>query len=318
MARPLRIEFEGAWYHVINRGAAKCNVFLTDNHRNAFLSLLNDLRERFEVETHAYCLMGNHYHLLLHTPRGNLARAIRHLNGVYTQRFNRDQGRDGPLFRGRYKSVLVDADSYLLQLSRYIHRNPIEGKIVKRLESFPWSSYPAYINRTKPPSWLIRQEVYGALGGRAARYRQFVESNNETEQIYSEGQTPPILGDNEFKQVALSHFEGNRRETPAIKRTQSPPSMDTIATLVTQKLDVPVEQIYESRRGQRNLARLMVMHFATTVGHMTHRQVAAALDMGHYSSVSSGLQRLQKQLSENKHVQRIKAEIHEKISQSGT
>jgi len=103
MVRPLRIEFEGAWYHVMNRGAARRDVFVSDSQRERFLELLADLVERFGIETHAYCLMGNHYHLLLHTPFGNLGRGMRHLNGVYTQFFNRDQGRDGALFRGRYK-----------------------------------------------------------------------------------------------------------------------------------------------------------------------------------------------------------------------
>ena len=95
----------------------------------------------FKVETHAYCLMDNHYHLLLRTPQGNLSRAMRHLNGVYTQRYNRIQKTDGPLYRGRYKAILIDVDAYLLNVSRYIHRNPIEACIVRRAERYPWSSY---------------------------------------------------------------------------------------------------------------------------------------------------------------------------------
>ena len=125
MARPLRIEYPGAWYHAMNRGASGRAIFQSDRDRHAFLALFGDIAATFGVEVHAYCLMGNHYHLLLRTPRGNLSRALRHLNGVYTQRYNRTHGTDGPLFRGRFKAVLVDADTYLAALSRYIHLNPV-------------------------------------------------------------------------------------------------------------------------------------------------------------------------------------------------
>ena len=126
MSRPLRLEFPGAWYHVMNRGLARQTVFHDSDCYGAFLDGLADANDRFNLKIHAYCLMGNHYHLLVHTPLGNLSRAMRHINGVYTQRYNRMLGRDGPLFRGRYKAILVDADRYLLSVSRYIHRNSIE------------------------------------------------------------------------------------------------------------------------------------------------------------------------------------------------
>ena len=128
MPRPVRIEYEGACYHVMNRGRGRQPIFHTPVYYHAFLETLNDAHERFGVVIHGYCLMGNHYHLLLQTPHGNLGRVMRHINGVYTQRHNRLKPTDGPLFRGRYKAILVEADNYLLQLSRYIHRNPIEGK----------------------------------------------------------------------------------------------------------------------------------------------------------------------------------------------
>jgi len=153
MPRPHRIEYHDAYYHVMNRGRGYQRIFHTPPYYNAFLTTLADAHERFGVMIHGYCLMGNHYHLLLQTPHGNLGRAMRHINGVYTQRYNRLKQTDGPLFRGRYKAILVDEDNYLLQLSRYIHRNPVETKppLVKSLDTYPWSSYPAYINHTKGP-----------------------------------------------------------------------------------------------------------------------------------------------------------------------
>ncbi len=130
MARPLRIEFPGAWYHVMNRGAGRHWIYKYDKHYHYFLSLLADVTERYRVEVHAYCLMSNHYHLMLHNPDGNLQRIMRHINGVYTQYFNRTERTDGALFRGRYKAILVDAETYWLALSRYIHRNPLEAGLV--------------------------------------------------------------------------------------------------------------------------------------------------------------------------------------------
>ena len=131
MARPLRIEFPGAWHHAMNRGNARQTIFLDKGDYRAFLDLLDECSSMWGLECHAYCLMPNHYHLLLSTPSGNLSRAMRHLDGVYTQRFNRRHDRDGHLFRGRYKAILVDADSYLLQVARYIHLNPIKARLVQ-------------------------------------------------------------------------------------------------------------------------------------------------------------------------------------------
>ena len=149
MPRPLRLEFEDAFYHVMSRARGRQTVFHSPEYYHAFLDCMAQARERFAAEIHAYCLMGNHYHLLIKTPLANLSRVMRHINGVYTQRYNRLKHTDGPLFRGRYKAIVVDADAYLLQVTRYIHRNPIETKspLVKSLEHYPWSSYLAYLGK---------------------------------------------------------------------------------------------------------------------------------------------------------------------------
>ena len=128
MPRPPRIEYENAFYHVMNRGRAREAIFHDKVYYDAFLKTLKEAVKRFDCVIHAYCLMGNHYHLLIQTPKANLSRVMRHINGVYTQRHNRLRLTDGPLFRGRFKAILVDIDSYLLHLSRYIHRNPIDMK----------------------------------------------------------------------------------------------------------------------------------------------------------------------------------------------
>ena len=202
MARPLRIEYPGAWYHVMNRGAGRRSIFKNNTQRCYFLSLLADTHDRFNAEWHAYCLMGNHYHLLLRTPEANLQRIMRHLNGLYTQFFNRSERKDGPLFRGRYKAILVDAQSYWLQLSRYVHRNPLEAKLCKSLRQYQWSSYRAYIGIEKVPPWLTTGYILNAIGTRNVyeRYKKYVNQavDIELEKFYGRKKLSPILGDDVF------------------------------------------------------------------------------------------------------------------------
>ena len=165
MTRPLRIEYKGAWYHVMNRGIARQPIFNEDEHYKMFLELLQEVHVLYGVEIHAYCLMTNHYHLLVNTPHGNLSRTMRHLNGVYTQRYNRICKKDGPLFRGRFKSCLIDADEYLLAVSRYIHLNPIEAAMVSRPEQYTWSSCKYYFRVEDRPSWLSISTTLGYFLG---------------------------------------------------------------------------------------------------------------------------------------------------------
>ena len=175
MPRPPRIQYENAFYHVMNRGRGRRWIFHSKAYYEAFLQTLEESHDRFDAIFHAYCLMGNHYHLLVETPQANLDRIMRHINGVYTQRYNRLKRTDGPLFRGRYKSILIDADAYLLQVGRYIHRNPLEikGGAKDVLEVYQWSSYLAYVNRGLTPGWLTREQTYRTLGGKSpsANYR---------------------------------------------------------------------------------------------------------------------------------------------------
>ena len=141
MARPLRIEFAGAVYHVTARGDGQEDIYLGDDDRRLFLEVLGEVCERFDWVVHAYCLMDNHYHLLVETPNANLAKGMRQLNGVYTQAFNRGHARVGHVFQGRYKAILVQKESYLLELARYIVLNPVRARMVRSAKDWPWSSY---------------------------------------------------------------------------------------------------------------------------------------------------------------------------------
>lgn len=141
MSRDLRIQYPSAWYQVMNRGLNRRRIFKDDSHRELFLEFLSAIHNRYGMEIHAYCLMSNHYHLLIHTLKRNISQAMRHLNSLYTKGFNRREKRDGPLFRGRYKAILIEAEHCGLELSRYLHMNRVAAKICLHPEDYRWSSY---------------------------------------------------------------------------------------------------------------------------------------------------------------------------------
>ena len=154
MARPLRLEFAGALYHVTARGDGREDIYRADGDRRLFLDVLAEVWERCNWTVHAYCLMTNHYHLLVETPDANLAKGMRQLNGVYTQRFNRTYERVGHVFQGRYKAILVQKETYLLELARYVVLNPVRARMVRRAGDWPWSSYRAMVGEAAAPEWL--------------------------------------------------------------------------------------------------------------------------------------------------------------------
>ena len=172
MARPLRIEYAGAVYHITSRGNEKKAVFKSDQDRINFLNTLQHVKKRYNWICHAYCLMDNHYHLLIETPDGNLAIGMRQLNGVYTQLFNKLHGRTGHLFQGRYKSILIQKDSHLLEVCRYVVLNPVRAKMVEAPEAWKWSSYRATAGREAAIPALPWSGCWDSSAGRGQRQRQ--------------------------------------------------------------------------------------------------------------------------------------------------
>lgn len=215
MPRPLRIEYNGAWYHVMNRGTNHQLIFHNDEHRKIFLSLLGELAQQFYIETHAYCLMDNHYHLMLRTPIANLGKAMRHLDGLYTQKFNRSENRDGPLFRGRYKAILVDAESYLLELNRYIHLNPLSINSSTSPYNYPWSSYQAYIGLQKKEPWLHTDLILNLFNKNRKKYQEFVDEGipDEITKFYSKSHLSSILGKEDFITNQISQLNNNKKNS---------------------------------------------------------------------------------------------------------
>jgi putative transposase len=192
MPRPQRIQFPNAHYHVMNRGIDGKEIFHNHKSYEIFLEILSESCSRFEVIIHSYCLMPNHYHLLLQTPKANLAKFMQYISATYTQRYNKFMKKDGPIFRGRFKSLLVEKDDYFLALSRYIHRNPIE--LALDLKDYKWSSYPAYLELISAPAWLCKVKILQILGFDKHDYQSFVmtkwASDKEKGSDPLRGQTP--------------------------------------------------------------------------------------------------------------------------------
>jgi REP element-mobilizing transposase RayT len=178
MARSLRIIYPGAFYHVTSRGNERKEIFKSKRDREKFLAYLESATQRYDAVIYAYCLMDNHYHIMLETPSGNLPQIMRHINGAYTTYFNVKRKRSGHLFQGRYKAVLVDIDEYAKELSRYIHLNPVRAKMVDSPEGYAWSSYQFYIGKQKAPEWLNRDFVLSYFGKKVStaqnEYQKFV------------------------------------------------------------------------------------------------------------------------------------------------
>jgi putative transposase len=166
MSRPLRIEFPNAVYHVTSRGDRREEIYRDDVDRQMQLDVLAQAMDRFDAQLLAYCQMGNHFHLVLHTRQANLSRLMRHVNGVYTQNFNRRHGLVGHLFQGRFKAILVDRDAYLLALCRYVERNSVAAGLVRSTADWAWSSCRAHIGATHTPAWLDSDGLHGYLLGR--------------------------------------------------------------------------------------------------------------------------------------------------------
>ncbi|MBI1921548.1 MAG: transposase [Geobacter sp.] len=236
MARPLRIEYPGAFYHVTSRGNEQKDIFKSRRDREKFLEYLASATERYGAVVHAYCLMNNHYHLLLETPSGNLSQIMRHINGAYTTYFNVKRKRSGHLFQGRYKAILVEADEYLVELSRYIHLNPVKVGIVERPEHYQWSSYQSFIGQSKPPAWLRTGFILGCFAKKEAdarkKYRSFVEDmiGKEYESPLSKIFGASILGSADFiEEISSAHIrEKEDANIPALKHFANRPSPEEI------------------------------------------------------------------------------------------
>lgn len=275
MARPLRLEYAGAVYHVTSRGNARLPIFEDDQDRELFLDTLAEVVRRWNWLCHAYCLMDNHYHLLLETPDGNLSRGMRHLNGVYTQSFNRRYHRAGHIFQGRYKSVVVDRDSYLLELCRYVVLNPVRAGMVSDPGEYRWSSFRSTAGLDQRPNFLTVDWLLGQFGevrkDAQESFVQFIRSRMEGSSPWQGVKSQCILGSEEFMNRIEPALRGKAliEEIPRNDRLAFRPSLAVI--LGARHRD----------RTERNKAILMAhLEYGYTLA-----EIAGGLGL-HYTTVS--------------------------------
>lgn len=241
MSRPLRIEFPGAHYHVMSRGNARQLVFLDDTDHHAYLDLLGECCVRFDWHCHAFCLMPNHVHLLLETRAANLSRGMRHLNGVFTQRYNERRERVGHLFQGRYKALLVDHDAYLIGLVRYILRNPLEAGLVADPARWRWSSYAWSAGMRSAPAWATPDALWRALGADPASATQNLAAlvMRESDADEPDWEAGDVLGSTAFKSHLRPLLERKRdmRDTRVPSRFADRPPLASLLPAVAGRHD---------------------------------------------------------------------------------
>ena len=272
MARPLRIEYPGAVYHITSRGNEKKAVFKDQQDRELFLKILDQVNKRYHWLCHAYCLMDNHYHLLIETPDGNLSLGMRQLNGVYTQAYNKRRTRCGHLFQGRYRAILIQKDSHLLEVCRYVVLNPVRASIVKRPDDWVWSSYNATVGKEKGVPCLTRDWILGQFSKTIAKaekeYHLFVKVGIDKETIWNEVKGQSILGEDDFVD-SLSDYLKRKKDIPEISKSQryaNRPTLNQIFVECLIKENIKrnkkiVEAIEKYGYTQRAIADHLGVHF---------------------------------------------------------
>ena len=272
MARPLRIEHPDAVYHVTSRGNARSDIFHSDQDREEFLLILDSVIKRFNWLCHAYCLMDNHYHLLIETPDGNLSLGMRQLNGIYTQKYNYLHGKTGHVFQGRYKAILVDKESYLLELCRYVVLNPVRAKIIDKPEEWKWSSYRYTAGIKKAPGFLTADGIIGHFSKNKAEaqklYRKFVKEGINASSPWQELRGQILLGEETFIERYRKLLQGKEqiKEIPRIQRYLNRPKLADLLGKGDKKKDRD-RNIYAAhvRYGYRlnEIAAYLGIHYTT-------------------------------------------------------
>lgn len=319
MARPLRIEYEGAYYHVTSRGNERGKIFFNNEDYDKFKHYLKGASEKFGIILHAYVLMGNHYHLLIETPQANLSRAMHYINGSYTTYINIKKKRSGHLFQGRYKAIVVDRDSYLLELSRYIHLNPVRARMVQRPELYPYSSYNDFIGSTKDGT-VCPDFISGMLSRKkkAARstYRSFVESvigkeiGSPLEAVYG----GMVLGSTDFVKGILARIKNEtlrKGEVSGRRELNSATTMEEVVEEVARHFKANRQAIFGE---SGNVLKKVAMYLIKRHSGVTNGQIGELFNLS-YSGVAQVYRRFSKQLEEDKILKHDIARIASRLYQ---
>jgi REP element-mobilizing transposase RayT len=330
MARPLRIQFENAYYHVTCRGNAGQKIFRNNKDRLAFLDLLERSSEIYQVHILAYVLMATHFHILVKTPLANLQGFMRHFNISYTSYYNRTYGKTGHLFQGRYKSFLIDADHYLQEVSRYIHLNPLRvkdkaklnfGEKWRYLEKFSWSSYEGYLSSRVRKPFLRVEEVLDYFGGDSfdgkRKYGKFVEEGlkKEVRNPLEIGKGHGIVGETGFLEKVRSYLIGvspKRREVPAFRKVVSQVETEKIVRLVSEEVGLGKEALM--RKGSKIFGRGLLMELLYRFGGLNNREIGALMGVD-YSTVSVERKRFLEVAKKDRKAKKQLVRIQRRLSQ---
>ena len=321
----MRIEYADACYHVMNLGRHRVAVFADKEDYTGFISILQETIDIFNLQVSAFCLMPNHYHLLVRTPDANLSRCMRHIDGVYTQRYNRRHRCDGQLFRGRYKSILVEEKSYLLELVRYLHRNPVKAGLAENLERYPWCSHKGYISTARKWDWLHKKYVLQRFSRikseQLLRYRAFVakEAGDELESIIEGKKLPSILGSEKFIRKIKDTFFSDKVDEEVPESRTLAPEVNDIILLVCSFYKMNLYELLSSQRGVFNEPRNVAIYLTRKLRQDTLPQIGEHFSIHKYKTVSSILCKMNKLLKHDKNLKRkmdaliIKATRHQEI-----
>lgn len=294
MSRAPRINFHNCWYHVMNRGAGFKKIFFTNQDCEKFLFLLEKITEQYEIEIHAYCLMRNHYHLLVKTPLPNLSSAIRYLNSMYARYFNHTRQTDGPLFRGRFKSTVVSDNQYLLFVSRYIHLNPVKSKIVQTALQYKWSSFQFYLQPNLTPSFLKTDEILKQLllYFPHLTYEEYMcHLLGEKFESFCDDDFVTIFGEKSFGEV-IQKIKSTRSKEISRIQGQREISIQDIKREVAKFYNIPMKSIDKAIALKENIPRAVAMWLSRSIGKYSLREIATAFHNKSYASVSISISRL--------------------------
>ncbi len=308
MARPLRIEYPHANYHVTCRGNDRRNIFRDDDDRHGFLERLRRSLEIYEVRLHCYVLMNNHFHLVAETPRGNLSEFMRHFNVAYTSFFNRRRRRTGHLYQGRFKAILIQADAWLLGLSRYVHMNPVRtprprrGTVpqqVRQLWQYPWSSLGGYVSARRRESWIYYDGVLSRVSHSRRRYGRFVQDGLEqgVSSPWKQLRGQVILGDERFWASARERWAGAAaaQALPSLVTRMDPARITAEAA---RYFDLAPERL-RRKRGRCRDQRGLLMELLYRHGGMTQQAIGAHLGGLDYTAVSHERRRVRERMAQN-------------------
>jgi putative transposase len=311
MTRAWRIEYEGAFYHVLSRGNEKQDIVITDGDRKLFLATVGEMGERFEIDIFAYILMDNHYHLLFRTNRANLCRSMQWFGATYTKRFNLRHNRSGHLFQGRFKNMLVQNDAYLLQLSYYIHRNPLRAGMVKRLADYKWSSYRAYAYGTSHQSWLNTNVIltqFMNVKDQHHAYRENMQKYSKEEQrVWEDLRHGIFVGTEKFVKKIKKRYLPDipHAELPSQKQVIRDVNIETVILKAAGLLKCDMNLFRESSRISKSVKvdRDLLIYVSWQLGVTTNQEIGEKFGLS-YSAVSQRVRIIKEMLNKDKELER--------------